>query len=197
MDRNPHSHSQCDNPTRGISNIMKINELVDATEVSASPAGVDAEAKEITELFSATISDLQSAHEKLNSLMKVLQNKHTHIESAPVAKCIGTTAKSVDEMNALAAQWREAAQSQRDELRRERPPGALGTGIKNLTAGKRHSGLSLHEALVILLSPSDVFETSAYVNGQLYFERAKTPEELGRDTVFEFDRLLDALGVDE
>ena len=175
-----------------------LKELAQAPKVPAESVSTGNEAHEITQLFAATIEDLQNAHNNLDTLMKVLQDRHTHIESAPVAKCIQTTAKSVDEMHKLAAQWREAAEAKRAEIRKTEP-GSLNTGINNLSLPTEgHRRMTLHEALVVLLTPTfERYNEIEYIKSQLFFENARTPEQLRKETVFEFDKLLGALGVDE
>lgn len=46
-------------------------------------------------------------------------------------------------------------------------------------------------------SMGESFEPSAYVKSQLYFDKGKSINELKKETVFSFDKLLEGLGVDE
>ena len=41
------------------------------------------------------------------------------------------------------------------------------------------------------------FDASEYVKGQIFFEHGKSLDDLKKETVFEFDRLLGSLGVEE
>lgn len=42
----------------------------------------------------------------------------------------------------------------------------------------------------------ETFDVSTYVKGQLFHEQAKTLEDLRRETVFDFDRLLGDVGIE-
>lgn len=67
---------------------------------------------DVDKLWASAQDHLKKAQETLNQLLNLLQAKHTHVESAPIADCVKATANSFDTMNKLATKWREKAQKE-------------------------------------------------------------------------------------